>query len=52
MEVASGGTGYLELLLEELLRAGRPTPPALRPWLDGFSGASRVARAAHTLAAH
>jgi hypothetical protein len=41
----------LELLLEELLRGGRPTPPALRPWLDGFSGASRVARAARTLAA-
>jgi hypothetical protein len=41
----------LELLVEELLRAGRPTPPALRPWLDGFTGASRVARAAHLLAA-
>jgi hypothetical protein len=41
----------LELVVEELLRAGRPTPPALRPWLDGFSGASRVARAAQTLAA-
>ena len=41
----------LELLVEELLRAGRPTPPALRPWLEGFSGASRVARAARTLAA-
>ena len=41
----------LELLVEELLRTGRPTPPALRPWMDGFSGASRVARAARTLAA-
>jgi Family of unknown function (DUF6493) len=41
----------LELMVEELLRAGRPTPPALRPWLEGFSGASRVARAAHVLAA-
>jgi hypothetical protein len=41
----------LELLLEELLRTGRPTPAGLRPWLDGFSGASRVARAARALLA-
>jgi hypothetical protein len=40
----------MELLTEELLRAGRPTPPTLRPWLEGFAGASRVARAARTLA--
>jgi hypothetical protein len=41
----------LELLTEELLRAGRPTPPTLRSWLEGFAGASRVARAARTLTA-
>jgi hypothetical protein len=41
----------LELMVEELLRAGRPTPPPLRPWLDGFPGTSRMARAAQALAA-
>jgi hypothetical protein len=45
------GTLTPELLVEELLRAGRPTPAALREWLEGFSGSSRVARAARTLAA-
>jgi hypothetical protein len=33
----------LELLVEELLLSGRPTAPALRPWLIGFSGGSRLA---------
>jgi hypothetical protein len=41
----------LELLTEELLRAGRPASPTLRPWLEGFAGGSRVARAARTLVA-
>ena len=39
----------LELLREELLRLGAPTPAPLRPWLQRFSGASRAAKAARAL---
>jgi hypothetical protein len=41
----------LDLLREELLREGRPTPMALRPWLDRFGGTSRAAKTAKALLA-
>lgn len=39
----------LELLREELLRVGAPTPDALRPWLQQFTGSSRATKAARAL---
>jgi hypothetical protein len=41
----------LELLREELLRAGRPTPGPLVAWLRQLKGTSRAAKAAAALAA-
>lgn len=41
----------LDLLREETLRDGRPTPSALRPWLERFSGRSRASRTARALLA-
>lgn len=46
---ARGLHALLELLLEELLRAGRPTPSVLRSWLAGFAGGSRTSKAAAAL---
>lgn len=41
--------GLLELLRDEQLRADRATTDGLRPWLEGFSGSSRAAKAARAL---
>lgn len=46
---ARGLHALLEVLVDELVRAGRPTPPVLAPWLDGLRGSSRAARLAATL---
>jgi hypothetical protein len=48
---ARGMHALLELLREELLRAGRPAPAAMRQWLGQFRGASRAAKAAAALLA-
>ncbi len=48
---ARGLHALLELLLEEVLRQGAPTPAALVPWLAQLSGTSRAAKAARQLLA-
>ena len=48
---ARGIHALLELLREELLRAGKRTPPALRAWLERFAGSSRAAKTAAALLA-
>ena len=47
----NGVHAVLAVLEDELLRAGRPTPPTLQPWLRGFAGSSKAARTAARLAA-
>ena len=44
----NGVHAVLAVLEDELLRAGRPTPPTLQPWLRGFAGSSKAARTAAT----
>jgi hypothetical protein len=46
---ARGIHAILELLREELLRTGRLTPEAVRPWLERFMGSSRASRSAASL---
>lgn len=46
---ARGIHALLELLREELLRIGRPTPQPVRPWLERFMGSSRASRTAASL---
>ena len=38
----NGVHAVLAVLEDELLRAGRPTPPTLQPWLRGFTGSSKA----------
>jgi len=47
---ARGLHALLELLLEELIRTGRPTPVGLTDWLSTFGGNSRTAKVAQALA--
>ncbi|KRD43411.1 hypothetical protein ASE38_03935 [Cellulomonas sp. Root930] len=47
---ATGMHAVLAVLEDELLRAARPTPATLQPWLRGFTGSSRAARTAGRLA--
>ncbi|KQR11742.1 DUF6493 family protein [Cellulomonas sp. Leaf334] len=47
----TGMHAVLAVLEDELLRAGRPTPPDLQPWLREFAGTSKAARTAARLAA-
>lgn len=46
---ATGVHSLLDLLREELLRSGRPTPGVLQPWLEQFNGNSRSAKSAKVL---
>ncbi len=48
---ARGVHALLELLREEVLRAGRPTPAPVLPWLERFTGSSRAAKTATALLA-
>lgn len=46
---ARGVHSLLAVLLDELIRSARPTPPTMAAWLSGFGGGSVAARTASQL---